>query len=82
MSSTAKDLWPPLFLLAAPAPAPAACLLIAGKETTERKREKERNNATGPLTAWRRRGGERRERAGDLKGFGRLPRLLASQKGD
>ena len=40
LSSTAKDLWPPLFLLAAPAPAPAACLLIAGKETTERKKER------------------------------------------
>ena len=40
MSSTAKDLWPPLFLLAAPAPAPAACLLIAGKETTEGKKER------------------------------------------
>ena len=90
LSSTAKDLWPSP--LAAAAPAPAACLLIAGKETTERKRErkgKERKTATGPLTARSRgEGGE----WGSGGGSGAGPKgvrsvvlqgcSLASQKGD
>ena len=43
LSSTAKDLWPPLLLLLLPLPL-AACLLIAGKERKKEGKGKKKGN--------------------------------------